>query len=140
MPLGAASPQPTGTGTIDGVEICPQSFSICSNGALFAGSFTGTVSGKHTRGSFLVQASHASPLQTQPGAVTAVNGGSWIIRTRKGDLAGTITGGTLTATEDNTFLVALTMQITEGGSGTRTFTGVLDHNELPPTITGIISQ
>jgi hypothetical protein len=135
--VAAASPQPL-VGTIDGVEICPQSFPLCSNGALFTGGFTGKINGKRTRGAFLVQVSHA-PLQTQLGAVTAVTGGSWIIRTKKGDLAGTIVGGNLTANTDNTFDVVLTLQITEGGSGTATFAGVLDHNELPPTITGTIS-
>jgi hypothetical protein len=125
-------------GTIDGVEICPQS-SLCSNGALFTGSFTGKVNGKHTGGVFGVQVSHA-PLQTQPEAVTAVTGGSWIIRTKRGDFAGTITGGTLTANADNTFDVALTLAITEGAFGTLTFTGLLDHNEPLPTISGTISQ
>jgi hypothetical protein len=135
MFAGAASSQPI-VGTIDGVEICPQSFSLCSNGALFAGMFIGIVQGQHTRGAFLVQVSHDS-LQTQPGTTTAVTGGSWIIRTKGADFAGAIAGGaTLTANADNTFNVTLTLQIVEGGSETLTFMGVLDHTELPPRIMG----
>ena len=135
MFAGAASSQPI-VGTIDGVEICPQSFSLCSNGALFGGRFIGIVHGQHARGAFLVQVPHDA-LQTQPGTTTAVSGGSWIIRTKNADFAGAIVGGgTLTANADNTFNVTLTLQIIEGGSETLTFIGVLDHTELPPTIMG----
>jgi hypothetical protein len=122
------------TGTVSGVEVCPQS--LCPNGAVFTGTFTGKVSGKHTSGPMLVQVAHES-LNTNVGGVTLVTGGTWIIRTRRGDFVGTITGGQLTANNDDTFDVVLNLQMTQPTSATLTFTGVLDHSGLddfPPTI------
>jgi hypothetical protein len=133
MSLAAAPPI---EGTIAGVEVCPQDW--CRNGAIFTGTFYGKVDGKRTSGVFLVQVSHTSLAE---GLVT---GGSWIVRTRRGDVGGTITDGKL-ATNDGgiTFEVNLTLQIT--GGGTATFIGLLDHSGLkeeipePPTIRGDIS-
>ena len=137
MSLAAAPPSPKPVeGTIAGVEVCPQEW--CTNGALFSGVYTGKVYGRHTSGVVLVQVSH-EPL----GAQTFVKGGSWIIRTKRGEFQGTIdSGGTITANSSpaNTFTVALTLKITEGltegGSDKAAFSGFLDHNEFPPTITG----
>jgi hypothetical protein len=55
-----------------------------------------------------------------------------------------VTGGTLTnndAVIPNTFLVTADLSMgAPGTSGTLAFTGLLNHNEFPPTITGTISQ
>ncbi|HZO03696.1 MAG TPA: hypothetical protein VFB93_21090 [Burkholderiales bacterium] len=140
--VAAPPSKPLLEGTVSGSEVCPQS--LCGNGAIFVGIFTGKVSGKQTSGLSLVQVAHAS-LNTNVGAVTVVTGGSWIIRTKRGDFAGTILGGQLAANDDDTFDVVLQLQIT-GTSTTLTFTGLLDHSGLddsPPTIPtfmGNISQ
>jgi len=130
-------------GTVSGVEVCPQS--LCTNGAIFIGTFTGKVSGKHTSGPSFVQVAHES-LNTDVGAMTLVTGGSWIIRTKRGDFSGTIVGGQLTANDDATFDVILMLQMTQPTSVALTFTGLLDHSGLDdsppslPTFTGTISQ
>jgi len=59
---------------------------------------------------------------------------------------GTIKGGQLTANDDETFDVILTLEMTQPTNTTLTFTGLLDHSGLddfPPTIPtfiGTISQ
>lgn len=145
MSVVAAPPsKPLLEGTVSGSEVCPQS--LCTNGAIFVGTFTGKVSGKHTSGTSLVQVAHES-LNTDVGGVTVVTGGSWIIRTKRGDFAGTILlGGQLTANDDDTFDVILQLQMTQPTSATLTFTGLLDHSGLDdfpptlPTFMGTISQ
>jgi hypothetical protein len=124
----AAPPTPKAIeGMISGVEICPQDW--CTNGAFFTGSFTGKVDGKRTSGLFLVQVAHTSLAE---GLVT---GGSWIVRTKRGDVGGTITSGVLTANNDQTFDVTLTLQVAQpAGGGTLTFVGLLDHSGLDEEI------
>ena len=132
--VAAPKSKPLLEGTVSGVELCPQS--LCRNGALFTGTFTGKVSGKHTSGPILVQVTHDS-LNTNVGGVTVVTGGSWIIRTSRGEFMGTIEGGQLTANDDETFDVILTLKMTQPTNTTLTFTGLLDHSGLddfPPTI------
>lgn len=124
---------PAITGTISGVELCPQS--ICGQ-AIFAGDFVGMVNKKGASGNFLVYVTHA-PLA----ATAAVTGGSWLIRTEKDKVyAGNVTGGTLTDNGDGTFGVVITLLLTSGGNGTITFSGLLNHNVFPPTIGGTLSQ
>src|SRR5215211_1819462 len=98
VPLLAAS-SPAISGTISGIELCPQF--ICGE-AVFSGAFAGTVGHKPTAGVFW----------------TAITGGTWMIRTRKAVYAGYVQpGGTLTYNGDNTFTVSLTMVLTTGGTG-----------------------
>ena len=133
--VAAPKSKPLLEGTVSGVELCPQS--LCTNGALFTGTFTGKVSGKHTSGPILVQVTHG-PLNTNVGGETVVTGGSWIIRTSRGEFMGRIEGGgKLIANDDETFDVILQLQMTQPTSATLTFTGLLDHSgldEFPPTI------
>ena len=134
LPVGAAS-RPVITGTISGVEVCPQS--VCDQ-AIFTGNYAGTINGKPSSGVFLVGITH----EDLPGAggTSAITGGSWMIRTKSRIFTGRILGGTLTNNGDNTFTVSLTMEIEKGGNGTLTFNGLLDHNDFPPTIVGTLSQ
>ena len=133
---------PVITGAIQGVELCPQS--IC-DAAIFAGDFTGQVNSKPTSGFFGAAITYDEPLPSQPFS-TEITGGSWAIHTRLRTVGGKILdGGTLTnigppsgETEDR-FTVTLTMEITKGGFGTLHFTGILDHNQFPPTIAGEIT-
>jgi hypothetical protein len=135
LPLGAAS-RPVITGTISGVEVCPQS--ICDQ-AIFTGNYAGTINGKPASGVFLVGVTHED-LPDTAGGTSAITGGSWMIRTKNRIFTGRIQGGTLTNNGDNTFTVSLTMEIERGGTGTLTFKGLLDHNDFPPTIVGTLSQ
>jgi hypothetical protein len=133
--LGVSNP--VITGTISGIELCPQS--ICGQ-AVFAGSFTGPVSGKVTPGVFWTGITHEA-LPTTVGGMSAITGGTWLIRTPKKVFFGVVPeGGTLTYNGGNTYTVALTMELSQGGSGTLTFEGVLNHNLFPPTIVGTLSQ
>jgi hypothetical protein len=132
----SAASEPKIRGTIHGQEFCWQD--ACGY-ALFAGTFAGRVDNKRTGGTIVVQVTHDSvPTYGSPPAM--ITGGSWVIRTLAGDFKGTIAGGTLTANNDNTFDVTATLTLVEGGSGTLSFKGELDHNNFPPTITGTVLQ
>lgn len=136
VPMKAVS-NPAITGTISGVELCPQS--ICRE-AVFAGNFAGLVKAKPTAGVFWAGITHED-LPTTEGDTAAITGGSWLIRTRTRVFTGAIEdGGYLTYNGDNTFTVHLTMDLDTGGKGTLTFDGLLDHNPFPPTIVGFVSQ
>src|SRR5215211_4822164 len=113
VPLLAAS-SPAISGTISGIELCPQF--ICGE-AVFSGAFAGTVGHKPTAGVFWTAINHED-LPTVAGETSAITGGTWMIRTRKAVYAGYVQpGGTLTYNGDNTFTVSLTMVLTTGGTG-----------------------
>jgi hypothetical protein len=134
-----ADSQPAIAGQISGIELCPQF--ICGS-AIFSGVFHGTVDSKSAKGSFSVSVNH-QPLPTTAGDSSAIKGGSWFIMTKKDVFTGDITTGTITnndANIPNTFVIAATLGLDQGGSGTIYFCGILNHNEFPPTITGTISQ
>ena len=136
VPILAVS-NPAITGTISGVELCPQS--ICGE-AVFAGSFAGKIKNRPVAGVFWGGITH-DDLPTTVGDTAAITGGTWMIRTRTQVFAGTVeSGGTLTFNGGNTYTVSMTMDLTSGGTGTLTFNGLLDHNPFPPTIVGTISQ
>jgi len=136
LPVAAVS-TPAIAGNIAGVELCPQS--ICGQ-AVFAGNFAGTVKSKHESGVFWAGITHDA-LPVVQGQTAAITGGTWLIRTRTKVFTGTVdSGGTLTYNGDNTFDVSMTMVLVSGGTGTLTFTGLLDHNPFPPTIAGSITQ
>lgn len=143
MSVAAAPPAPKPlAGVIAGVEICPQEWEQwCPNGATFFGTFYGKVNGERASGVFKVEVKHVSPLSLT--GETPVLSGAFIVRTTRGDIAGLITGGTLTTDDGGqTFKVMLTLQI---GDTLATFKGLLDHSGLqeeilqPPTIEGRIS-
>jgi len=76
----------------------------------------------------------------QPGQAAKITGGEWSLRAGANLIRGDILSGTLLNNGDNTFTVSVLMQVTEGGSGEVVFTGVLDHNDFPPTIDGELTQ
>jgi hypothetical protein len=134
--LVSGATNPVIVGTISGFELCPQS--VCDK-AYFAGQFAGTVKGKPTAGVFSVGVTHGDLPETT-GGTAPITGGTWMVRTKKKVFAGTVATGTLTYNGDDTYTVALTLTLTEGGSGTLQFTGLLDHGPFPPTIVGTLSQ
>lgn len=135
LPLAAVSNPPI-AGQIAGVELCPQS--LCGR-AIFLGNFVGLVNGNPASGTFWTGVTHED-LPTSVNPISAVTGGSWLIRTRLRTFAGHIQGGTLTFLPNNTFAVTLTLELEWGGSGTLAFHGLLNHNPFPPTIVGIVTQ
>jgi hypothetical protein len=129
-PAHAAS-RPTDANAF-GIELCPQS--ICGS-AIFTGILQGTVAGINTQlGTFTVAVQHDD--LPAPGATSAITGGVFQLRVGLRTIRGTIVGGSLTATPDNTFLVSMELLSTTGQ--TLEFEGVLNHNTFPPTIVGHI--
>jgi hypothetical protein len=136
-PPAMAASTPSVTGHIKGRELCPES--VCG-AAVFAGAFVGLVNGKLAAGSFWGAVQHDLPLPT-PGNSVSITGGTWLIWTNRGSFSGTVEdNGTITAHDDNTFDISMTLDLTGGGSGTVTFSGTLDHNVFPPSIVGTLSQ
>jgi hypothetical protein len=132
----AADSIPVIEGDIDGIELCPQS--ICG-AAFFIGQFAGHVNALPRQGVFLGAITH-QPLP-EPDETSFITGGTWLIRIPFRTFRGVVLpGGTLTNNGDNTFTVAITMLITQGGTGTLNFTGTLSHEVFPPTIVGTLSQ
>ena len=136
----ASASSPMITGQVAGIELCPQ---VVCRSAIFAGVFHGAVDTKPTKGSFSVSVTH-DPLPSTPGAQSALTGGTWFIGTKTAVFYGAVIDGTITNNDakiPNTFVVTATLQMdAPGTNGTLTFTGLLNHNDFPPTITGTISQ
>lgn len=122
-------------GALTGLEFCPQSF--CGS-AIFAGLFLGQVGfNRRVIGGVAVSVNH-EPLP-DPGETSAITGGIWQLYSGLRQFGGTVTG-TLLNNGDNTFTVQAVMGLNQGGTGEVLFVGLLDHNVLPPTIIGQISQ
>ena len=80
---------------------------------------------------------HDELVETNQGVTTVDEGGEWALIFPDTAIKGTVgAGGTLKFRQNNTFVVDLTLPITEGGSGTAMFDGTLNHNVFPPTATG----
>jgi hypothetical protein len=133
---GIAS-QPVITGHLEGVELCAQ---FQCGVAVFVGQFKGQVNNRRGQGGFLVFINH-QPLPP-PGQQQFANitGGEWSLRAGVNLFQGDILRGTIVNNGDNTFTINAVLQVSEGGSGEIVFTGVLDHNDFPPTIDGDLAQ
>jgi hypothetical protein len=120
-----------------GIELCPQS--ICG-AAIFTGLLHGQVGGNdRALGTFTAALTH-EPLP-EAGETANLTGGVFEFRVGLRRIRGIVLpGGTLLNNGNNTFTVSATLYITNGGSGTLHFEGVLNHNTFPPTIVGTISQ
>jgi len=131
---GIAS-QPAVTGHLEGVELCAQ---FQCGVAAFVGKFNGQLNNKRGKGGFLVFINHQA--LPQPGQAANITRGEWSLRAGVDLLQGDILSGTLLNNGDNTFTVRVLMQVSDGGIGEVVFTGVLDHNDFPPTIDGELTQ
>jgi hypothetical protein len=124
-------------GHINGFEVCAQSLpeELCFGYASFVGTFVGKINGNDTTAAFVVRVKH-EPLVYENQGVTHVTEGDWaIILNQSTAIVGTVApGGTLTFRNNNTFAVDLTLPIT--GNGTAYFDGTLNHNIVPPPVTG----
>jgi hypothetical protein len=131
----ATASEPTIVGSIDGVELCPEF--VCGT-AIFVGKFKGEADGDRARGGFYVSVNH-DPL---PGPLEFANltDGEWFLRADRDFLSGDVLKGTIFNNGDNTFTIEAVLQITSGGSGEIIATVLLDHNVVPFTVEGDLSQ
>ena len=130
-----AGSQPVITGKVEGLETCPQ---FSCGVAQFLGTSQLQAGTSQTKGGFLVQVTHGT--LPDPGGTAPVTGGQWALSANQAIFSGTVQGGSLFNNGNNTFAVTLTLSMAGGGTGTLTFTGILDHNTFPPTIVGIVAQ
>lgn len=127
---------PVIAGAVFGVELCPQS--LCGT-AVFVGVFSGRVGFNPYALGTIGVAVHHGPLPEIAGDCTPIPDGVWELRVGLRRFRGTAAGG-LCYNGDNTYGVAVTMELQAGGIGNTTFEGTLDHNVFPPTIVGVIAQ
>jgi hypothetical protein len=131
---GIAS-QPIVNGHLEGVELCAQ---FQCGVAVFVGQFKGQVNNQRGKGGFLVLVKHES--LPAPGQSASITGGEWNLRAGVNLFQGDVVKGTIANNGNNTFTLTVTLQVAEGGSGEIIFTGILDHNDFPPTVEGDLVQ
>ena len=136
LSFGLVAPSPaqagpkTLSGSISGIEFCPQF--VCG-AAYFAGSFSGSVGGAADTGYWLIGIRHDALPET--GGTAAITGGDFtLFTTGSGLIFGRVKGGTLTNNGDGTFDVNVELRVP--GSRPVQFSGILDHTVFPPTIAG----
>jgi len=134
VPSAYAASTPAITGNVTLVELCPQS--ICG-AAFFSGVFEGTAGGKNGTGTLSVGVTH-DPLPA-PGTSANITGGSWELQFLGHRYRGLVTSGTHFNNGNNTFTIQAVLALKQGGRGTLAFTGLLNHNTFPPTLTGTVS-
>jgi hypothetical protein len=130
-----ADSTPPIAGQVFGIELCPQSF--CGE-ATFAAFFIGQVGIQRRALGAIVVSVHHQDLP-DPGDTSAITDGEFVLRANLRQFHGTVVG-TLLNNGNNTFTVDATLTLDQGGTGDMNFLGILDHNVLPPTIIGMISQ
>ena len=136
VPPAWAVSSPVIQGQVQGTELCSQA--ICG-AAVFVGSFQGQVGHRrHASGQWSVSVTHA-PLPA-PNESAAITGGNWSLLAAGSRFSGPVAGGTLYNNGNNTYTVTATLVLMQGGSGSLTFSGLLDHRVFPPTIVGTIAQ
>ncbi len=129
---------PVINGSVSGIELCPQS--LCG-AAVFVGVYSGQVGRNyHAFGTMATAITHDD--LPDVGQTAAITGGLWRLRLLSGrTIAGDVTGGTLANPRgDNTFDVTVDLHLVTGGAGWLTFSGILSHNNFPPTINGSLTQ
>jgi hypothetical protein len=121
-------------GSVATIELCPQS--ICGV-AIFTGVFAGQIESRRAVGSVSVVVKHED--LPEPGFTSNILSGAWQIQTFNRTIHGGVQSGTLLNNGNNTFTVHVTMTVA-GSPNTVSFTGLLNHNTFPPTLTGQLGQ
>jgi hypothetical protein len=129
------SSQPVLNGHLEGVELCAQ---FQCGVAVFVGQFKGEVNNQRGKGGFLVLVNHES--LPAPGQSASITGGEWNLRADVNLFQGDVLKGTIVNNGNNTFTINAVLQVAEGGVGEIVFTGILDHNDFPPTVEGNLAQ
>ena len=62
------------------------------------------------------------------------------ITTLRGSFSGRVVDGEIFNTGENTFEITARLRIQKGGNGIVTVSGLLDHNDFPPTFEGDLFQ
>jgi hypothetical protein len=123
-------------GLVSGRELCEQA--VCGS-AIFAAAFAGEIDGRQAVGLAIGSIRHTS-LPPAPGECATIVGGSCSVNTLRRTLAGNVETGSVCYIDGVKYLVSMTMNIVQGGSGQAQFNAVLDHGPFPPTIRGAITQ
>ena len=131
----AVASNPVIVGEISGVEICAQ---FACNAAVFTGTCDCTVDNRNTPGFFWVSVQH-DPLPNA-GSSSAIRDGKWNLTTLRGSFSGKVVNGEIFNKGDNTFEITAILRIQKGGNGIVKVSGLLDHNDFPPTFEGDLSQ
>ena len=131
----AIASNPAIVGEISGVELCAQ---FACDAAIFTGTCDCIVDNRHTPGFFWVSVQH-DPLPNE-GSSSAIRGGKWNLTTLLGSYSGRVVDGEIFNTGENTFEITARLRIQKGGNGIVTVSGLLDHNEFPPTFEGDLVQ
>lgn len=136
IPVRADS-TPAVNGFVSGIELCQQS--VCGS-AIFVGFYQGQFGLRpNALGTIAVAVNHEIPLPTAPSCVN-ITGGHWAMQVGFRQIGGE-THGLLCANlfPANTFTVLVNLSVA-GGSTPLHFTGLLDHNQFPPTIQGFLTN
>jgi hypothetical protein len=131
----AVASNPVIQGEISGVEICAQ---FACNAAVFTGTCDCTVDNKNTPGFFWVSVQH-DPLPAA-GFSSAIRDGKWNLTTLRGSFSGKVVDGEIFNKGGNTFEITARLRIQKGGNGIVKVSGLLDHNDFPPTFEGDLTQ
>jgi len=124
-------------GLVIGRELCEQE--VCG-AAIFVAGFAGQIDDRPAVGLALGGIFHDA-LPVSEGQCSEIKAGSWSIRTLRRTVGGEVAAaGSLCYVDGIRYLVEMTLNITEGGSGEATFHAELDHGPFPPTIRGTITQ
>jgi hypothetical protein len=131
----AIASNPVIVGEISGVELCAQ---FACDAAIFTGTCDCIVDNRNTPGFFWVSVQH-DPLPNE-GSSAAIRGGKWNLTTLRGSFYGRVVDGEIFNTGENTFEITARLRIQKGGNGIVTVSGLLDHNDFPPTFEGDLFQ
>jgi hypothetical protein len=134
QPAGASNP--IIQGEVSGVEVCAQ-FLPCE-AAVFTGTCDCIVDNKNAPGFFWVSVQH-DPLP-MPFDSSDILDGKWNLTTLRGSFSGRVVDGEIFNTGENTFEITARLRIQKGGNGIVTVSGLLDHNDFPPTFEGDLFQ
>jgi hypothetical protein len=133
QPAGASNP--VIVGELSGVELCAQ---FACGAAVFTGTCECTVDNRNTPGFFWVSVQH-DPLPAE-GSSSAIRDGKWNLTTLRGSFSGKVVDGEIFNQDGSTFLITARLRIQKGGNGIVNVSGVLDHNDFPPTFEGYLTQ
>jgi hypothetical protein len=131
----AIASNPVIVGEISGVELCAQ---FACDAAIFTGTCDCIVDNRNAPGFFWVSVQH-DPLPNE-GSSSAIRGGKWNLTTLRGSFSGRVVDGEIFNTGENTFEITARLRIQKGGNGIVTVSGLLDHNDFPPTFEGDLFQ
>jgi hypothetical protein len=132
----AIASSPAIVGEISGVEVCAQQ--VGCNAAVFTGTCDCRVNNRHTLGFFWVAVRH-DPLPASFDS-SAIFAGNWNLTTLRGRFSGKVLEGSIFNNGDDTFTITVRLRVRRGGSGDVLVSGVLSHDDFPPTFDGELAQ